>query len=115
MNEGEPYREPGKDGDRKHCRNCGDEILFGGKRCVRCGVNARKVWRERRHTAFVLSVVFLGWVAITAFTTLTGYLLDMTDGEPSWGAEVAGTVGFVAGGILFGIAVWARVGWLSDE
>jgi hypothetical protein len=115
-----PYRKPGMNTAKEHCLDCGEKVT-DSKRCLRCEVLCRQVWRGRGHAIFMLFISFVGWIALAAFATLGGYLIDSTHGEIMGGSEIAGGIGFAAGAVLFGSVVavlmsrWVNAGKESKK
>jgi hypothetical protein len=99
-----PYRKNARELDT-YCIDCGKPPHGEEKRCIICTVNGRKSMMASRGLIGVVLVALIGWAGLTAFGTMAGYLIDISDGEVLNGSEVAGGFCFIMGAAIFGFVI----------
>jgi hypothetical protein len=113
MEDESPYRKNARPLDA-YCIDCGKPPHGDEKRCILCTVNGRKSRVSNIRLLGVVMMALFGWAGLTAFGTMAGYLIDLSDGEITNGSEIAGGACFVMGALVFGfIIVVLSIRWLA--
>lgn len=108
-----PYRKNARELDT-YCIDCGKPPHGDEKRCIVCTVSGRKSRMANFNLLGVVVLALIGWAGLTAFGTMSGYLIDVSDGEITNGSAVAGGACFVMGAVAFGfIIVVLAMRWMD--